>query len=255
MGQLDGRIAIITGASSGIGYGTALRFAMEGANVIACARREENLKKLSETAKERGYAGTIIPQVCDVAKEEDMDAAVKAAIDNFGTVHILVNIAQGALRKLVDLESTKAEDAMELFQTGPIASMIMMQKCLPYMRDQHYGRIINCSSPAVKQGAPGMTSLELCKASIDALTRNASQEWGPYGITTNNFLPTIKTENFDMSERGRAYAKMMAEQTPVRFFGTPFDDCAPMLVFLASEEAAYINGQAICIDGGKCLIY
>lgn len=79
--------------------------------------------------------------------------------------------------------------------------MLMMQKCFPYMKEQGYGRIINCSTPSVIEGTPGQTAYVMSKGAIDALTRAASQEWGPYGITTNNFLPTIKTENFDKSDR------------------------------------------------------
>ena len=95
----------------------------------------------------------------------------------------------------------------------------------------------------------------MCKSAIDGLTKSAAKEWGQFGITTNNFLSTLKTENFDKSDRGRAYAKMMAEETPVRYFGTPFDDCAPLIAFLCSDQAGYINGQAIGVDGGRVLNY
>ena len=255
MGILSGKVAIVTGASSGVGYGIALRFAMEGAKVVACARRLENLESLRAVAEERGYEGVILPCKCDIGQEADMDRAVKTAIDNYGTVHILANIAQGGLHKLKNIMDTTVDECMELYLQGPVASMLMMQKCFPYMKEQGFGRIINCSTPSVIEGTPGQTAYVMSKGGVDALTRAASQEWGPYGITTNNFLPTIKTENFDKSDRGRAYAKKMAEENPVRYFGTPFEDCAPMIAFLCSDQAGYINGQAIGIDGERVLNY
>ena len=142
-----------------------------------------------------------------------------------------------------------------MYKTGPVASLLLMQKCFPYMKANNYGRIINCSSPSASEGAVVQGPYIMAKCAIEGLTRAAAKEWGQYGITTNVFLPTLWTENFDKSERGKAYAKMMAEQNPVRKFGKPYEDGSPVITFLASEEAGYINGQAICVDGGRCLIY
>jgi len=252
MGILEGKTAILTGASSGVGYGLAIRFAEEGANVIACARRFDRLEKLRDETAE--MTGKIIPQQCDVGVEADMDAAVKTAIDMFGTVHILLNIAQGGLGNLRNLMDTTVKDSLELYMTGPIASLLMMQKCFPFMKEQHYGRIINCSSPAVIEGAPGMGGYVMCKAAIQGLTKVASQEWGQYGITSNVFLPTLKTEHFDKSERGREYIRRMIEKNPMRYFGTPYEDGSPIIAFLASDKAGYINGQTFTVNGGEVLV-
>ncbi|MCL2163641.1 MAG: SDR family oxidoreductase [Oscillospiraceae bacterium] len=253
MGILSNKIAIMTGASSGVGYGCALRFAMEGAKVVACARRTELLEKLREEAEASKFSGEIIPQKCDVGVEADMDTTVKKCVEMFGTVHILANIAQ-SLSGLVSLEKTTVEIVQELFDTGPIASMLMMQKCFPYMKEQHYGRIINTGSPAMIEGGVNLAGYNMAKSAILGLTRTASQEWGQYGITTNIYLPTVWTENFDKTERGREYARRMTEENPMRFFGRPYEDCAPMLAFLASEAAGYVNGQVIGLDGGTTLI-
>ena len=91
----------------------------------------------------------------------------------------------------------------------------------------------------------------MAKGAIMALTRNASQEWGKYGIVTNTFLPLIRTPAYDLSEQGRAAAKTIEAEIPAGRFGTAYEDCAPMLVFLASEGAGYVNGQAIGVDGGR----
>jgi NAD(P)-dependent dehydrogenase (short-subunit alcohol dehydrogenase family) len=253
MGILQGKATILTGASSGVGYGVALRFAEEGANIVACARRFENLERLRDDAKARGFSGKIIPQQCDVSVEADLDAVVKTAVDTFGTVEILANIAQTLSRHTELIDST-VEQAQILYATGPIASMLLMQKCFPYMKKQHYGRIINCSANSVVLGSEGLGAYSMAKGAINALTRNASQEWGQYGITTNVFLPIIKTEHFDKSDYGRQWAEKMGEENPMRYFGTPYEDCSPIVAFLASEAAGYINGQAISVSGGKVLL-
>lgn len=248
MGILEGKIAIVTGASSGVGYGCALRFAEEGAKVIACARRLEKLNELKECTE--GMAGEIIPQRCDISVEADLDVAVKRAIDLYGTVHILANIAQCNLGTASQLSETSVDECMNYYMTGPIASMLLMQKCFPYMKEQHYGRIINCSSEAASRGMKGFSAYGMCKAAVEALTRNSAVEWGQYGITTNVFVPFIKTEGYDLSERGKLIAKKVASENPTRRFGTPYEDCSPMVAFLASEGSGYINGEVINISGG-----
>lgn len=250
MGILEGKIAILTGASSGVGYGCALRFAEEGAKVIACARRIEKLEKLREEVIEKGFSGKIIPQKCDILVDEDLDAAVAKAVELFGTVHILANIAQGGLGVSEPLESSSLKVCMDYIMGGPFASMKLMQKVFPYMKAQNYGRIINCSTEAAARGMKGFTGYGMAKAAVESLTRNAAIEWGPYGITANTFAPFIMTEGYTLSERGLMIAEKVASQNPTRRFGKPYEDCSPMIAFLASEGAGYINGELINISGG-----
>ncbi|MFG2044594.1 SDR family NAD(P)-dependent oxidoreductase [Dactylosporangium sp. NPDC048998] len=249
MGQLSERVAIVTGAASGVGRGCARRFADEGAAVVLADIQGELVKELAEEITTGG--GKAVAVTCDVANENEIDQVVGVAIESFGQIDILANIAQGAMGEMRYLEETKPEDTIASFVTGPLQTMLFMQKCLPYMKERHYGRIINTASHSALFGIPGFTPYEMAKGAIMALTRNASQEWGKYGIVTNTFLPVIRTPAYDLSEQGREAAKMLAEQIPTGRFGTAYEDCAPMLVFLASEGAGYINGQAIGIDGGR----
>ena len=133
MGILDGRKAIVVGASSGVGYGAALRFAQEGADVIAGARRLGKLEELAADAEERGFSGTITPVQCDIAKDEDLDNIVKVCIDKYGQIDILACIAQGGLFDQQDMLDTTPENAMLFFEQGPVYSLKMIQKCFPYM--------------------------------------------------------------------------------------------------------------------------
>lgn len=252
MGVLDGRTAIITGGAGGIGFGAARRFVEEGASVALVDVREDRTQELAAELTSAG--GRAIGVVCDVSKPSDIEAAVATTVEEFGTVDILLNLAQGGMGEMRYLENTSIDDATYAYETGPLQSMLFMQQCLPHMKARHYGRIINVSSQSHVVGEPGFAPYEMAKGAVSALTRNASQEWGPLGIVTNCFLPAIKTPAYDMSEQGHAAAERLAGEIPVRFFGTPYEDCAPLLVFLASEQAAYINGQAIAVDGGRYLI-
>ena len=251
MRVLDGRVAIVTGASSGIGAACAVRFAEEGAAIVACARRLDKLTEIAQAVETKG--GQAIALACDIAREEDIDSVVRSAVQRFGRIDVLANIAQGGLYELADIMATTPERALYSFTTGPLQSLLFMQKCFPIMKRQGYGRIINTASPAALTGFPGTTAYAMAKGAIMALTRNASQEWGQFGIVTNTFLPWVRTDTFDQSPIARNLEQMEAA-SPLRRMGTAYEDCTPILAFLASEEARYINGQVIAVDGGRRLI-
>lgn len=248
MGILEGRAALLVGASSGVGYGCALRFAEEGANVLACARRLDRLERLA--AQAAGFSGKIVPETCDVNKEEDLDKVVQRTIAEFGKVEILACIAQGGLDHPTDLINATPELALESWRTGPLYTMLLMQKCFPYMKEQHYGRIITCASGAAVSGVPGFSSYAMAKGGIMALTRVAAHEWGRFGITVNCFLPVIKGESFDTSPQGRAAAEQIVMMSPLGLFGDAYEDGSPAVAFLASEGAHYLTSQFIGVDGG-----
>jgi 3-oxoacyl-[acyl-carrier protein] reductase len=252
MGILEGRTALVIGASSGVGYGCALRFAEEGANVLACARRLEKLEKLAKEAE--GMAGKIVPMTCDIAKKEDLDKVVAKTIEEFGKVEILACIAQGGMEHPTNLLDAKPELALESYITGPHYTMLLMQKCFPYMKEQHYGRIITCASGSAVSGTPGFAGYAMAKGAIMSLTRFAAKEWGEFGITTNCFLPVIKADGFDTSPQGQAAAEQVKKISPVGYFGDAYKDCSPIVAFMASEGSHYMNGQFISICGGISII-
>ncbi len=256
MAVLDNRVALVVGASSGVGYGAALRYAKEGATVIASARRLEKLEELKQDAIDRGFTGTIVPCKCDIMKEEDLDAMVKLAADTYGKIDILVCIAQNGLNDQRFTMDVTPDNARLFFDGGPVYTLQLIQKCMPYFQKQHYGRIITCASgAAVNAGTtPGFTSYGMAKAAVIALTRYCAKEFGQYGVTSNCFLPVAMADGYKTSEQGKAALKMLEESIPVRFVGEAYDDIAPALVFLASEEAKYVNGQVLSLDGGLALI-
>jgi 3-oxoacyl-[acyl-carrier protein] reductase len=252
MGALAGRVAIITGAAGGIGGGCARRFAEEGATLALTDINERGLDEIVAIIEADGHPVVGVP--CDIAIEGDIDKVVATTVDRFGQIDILANIAQGGLDEHTRLEDATIETATTAFATGPLQSMLFMQKCMPYMREQGYGRIINTASHAALLGFPGFASYEMAKGAIMALTRTASQEWGQYGIVTNTVLPGARTPAYELSEEAMAALREYEAKNPVGRVGLPYDDCAPPYVFLASEGARYVNGQAIGVDGGVNLI-
>jgi len=252
VGILKDRVALVTGASSGAGNGIARRFAEEGAIVVAASRRKERLDALVSEIEARG--GTAVAVACNVLEEADIDTVVQTAISRFGRVDILANIAQSALDKQAYLEEATVEVALEAYMGGPIQCMLFMQKCFPYMKAQNYGRIINCGSQSCLSGLPGFSPYEMAKGAIQALTRNASQEWAKYGITANVFLPAHWSEALEMSPQGMEAGRAAAAASPMGRLGQPYEDVSPIIAFLASEAAGYINGQSIAVDGGVQLI-
>jgi 3-oxoacyl-[acyl-carrier protein] reductase len=250
MGILENRKAILVGASSGVGYGCALRFAEEGADVVAGARRLERLEELRSEAQKRGFSGKIIPVQCDVANEADLDNIINITIKEFGRVDILACIAQGGLYQQTYFMDTTPELAEVFYKTGPIYTMLMIQKCMPYFQKQHYGRIITCASGSGTSNTPGFTGYAMAKAAIMAITRKASKEFGKHGVVTNCFLPVIKNDVFGTDEQSSAALKATLAVSPVGYMGDAYEDCSPVVAFMASEGARYMNGQFIGVCGG-----
>ncbi|MEN2739573.1 SDR family oxidoreductase [Microbacterium sp. X-17] len=250
MGILSGCSAIIVGASSGLGYGTALRFAEEGANVLVAARRVDRLEALVEEARSRALEGRIVARKCDVEKEADLDAVVANAIEEFGAVHILFASAQGGLEGGANLSQATAEGALFSYRSGPLYTMLLMQKLLPYFKAQNYGRIITTASGAAIHATPGFAVYGMSKAAMMALTRTAASEWGRFGITTNCIFPVTWNDHFGEGTEGTSSVEMIAKVSPVGYMGQPYENASPILAFIASEGAHYLNGQMIGVDGG-----
>jgi len=246
-GKLEGKKAIVTGASRGIGRGIAEKFAEEDAIVgINYYKSEEEAHEVLEyvTSKSDG----ILLQG-DVSDEKDCENMIDRFLEKFESIDILVNNAGIYYRN--DLEESEIEDYDRTMDVNVRGPFILSKLCLPYLKDSQAGRIINLSSQLAFRGSTHGTAYVTSKAALVGLTRALALELGPEGITVNGIAPgTIDTDIIeDYSEEKR---KQRAEKIPVKRIGKP-EDIADAAVFLASDMGSYVNGDILGVNGGSAL--
>jgi 3-oxoacyl-[acyl-carrier protein] reductase len=248
MGRFDGRVAIITGAARGIGAGTAKRFAEEGAAVAVLDINEEQAQ---ETAAGLG-AGKAVGVACNVADGASVEAAVARVVDELGGLHILVNNA-GITRDNLLFKLTE-EDWDSVMNVHLKGAFLMSKAAQKTFVDQKYGKILNLSSVSAN-GNRGQANYSAAKAGVQGFTRTLALELGPFGVNVNAIAPGfIATEMTDDTARRLKmdvdeFRKLNAEANPVKRVGFP-EDIAAAAAFLCSDEASYITGQTLYVDGG-----
>ena len=254
--SLKGKIAIIGGASQGIGYGIAHQLAEEGARVVITARREPALQAAAEKIrKDTGAEVLIVPS--DVRRSEDCAKVAEAALKAYGGIDILVN-NDGAppIGRIEDFDDLAWQKAVE----QNLYSVIRMTRhCIPHMKAGGYGRIINVTSVSTRQPIAGLALSVATWAGVIAYAKTLSLELGPAGITVNTILPgRVDTGRLELVTRqraakeGRDPEKMIAEllhEVPINRLGRP-EDVAGLVALLVSSRGSFITGTAIQVDGG-----
>jgi 3-oxoacyl-[acyl-carrier protein] reductase len=243
----SGRVAFVTGASQGIGRACALRLAKSGATVAVAARNQEKLSELVNEITANG--GQAAPFVLDVTDEEQIKSAIKAAISQFGKIDILVNNA-GITRDQLVMRMKRADwDAV--LQTNLTSAYLCTQQVASSMLKQRWGRIINVTSVFGQMGQAGQANYAASKAGLIGLTMAIARELGSRNITCNavapGFIETAMTEVL-----GEEFKQNAAKQIPLGRVGT-VDDVANAVAFLASDEAAYITGHVLNVNGGMLM--
>ena len=254
MGRFDARVAVITGAARGIGFGTAQRLASEGASIAIVDLNEADAQEaaarieLTDGAKAIGIG-------CDVSDSAAAESAIQQVVDGLGGIHILVNNA-GITRD--NLLFKMSEDDWDLVMAVHLKGPFNMTKAAQkHFVEQKYGKICNLSSVSAL-GNRGQANYSAAKMGIQGFTRTLGIELGPYGINANAIGPGfIATE---MTDATAARVKMSVEDfraaaaasNPVRRVGFP-EDIAAAVAFLCSDEASYITGQTLYVDGGAKL--
>ncbi|MDE0316555.1 MAG: 3-oxoacyl-[acyl-carrier-protein] reductase [Candidatus Poribacteria bacterium] len=245
--MLNGKTAIVTGASRGIGAAIAHRLCEVGANVVICSRSTETISETATTLKDKGYS--IHAMAADISKKEDVEALVEKTIEQFSQIDILVNNA-GITRDML-LMRLKDEDWDAVLQTNLTGTMYCTRAVLRPMIRQKSGNIINISSVIGLMGNAGQASYAAAKAGIIGLTKTTAKEVGTRGITVNAIAPGFITTDMT-AEIPEEFQKKALELIPLQNFGAP-EDVADAVCFLVSDAARYITGQTLQVDGGMVM--
>ncbi|WP_176593875.1 SDR family NAD(P)-dependent oxidoreductase [Sphingobium sp. EM0848] len=247
-GRLAGRAALITGAADGIGEGMARRFAREGGAVMVvdfdAAKGEAVTADLCAMGAQAAFFHA------DVTKKGDVTGSVAACVDRFGSIDILVNNAyRGSGHGRIE---AKSDDIFENSMAMCLyAAKWSMEAAFPHMRARHWGRIINVASLNGVNAHMGTADYNAGKEALRAYTRTAAREWAGYGICANILCPAAVSSSYRrFQEQAPAVAAATAAANPMGRMGDPEADIGGVALFLASEDARYLTGNTLFVDGG-----
>ena len=248
MFDLTNKVAIITGASQGIGKGMAETFSKAGAHVACVSRNKDNLKSVADSLIKNGGAASFY--TCDVSSLDAFQNTIKEIVKNHGSVDILVNNAGVCKDKLIMRMSE--DDWNKVININLNGAFNGIKAVSQIMIKQRAGRIINISSIVGLIGNPGQANYAASKAGLIGLSKSAAKELAPRGITVNAIAPGYIAT--DMTDQITDQAKEnLITKIPLGRIGSPSDIAASAL-FLASDEAGYITGQTLTVDGGMVMI-
>ena len=250
--RLEDRVAVITGAGDGIGAGIARRFAREGARVVVAEIDPVNGEAVAASLRDQ-FGVDALFVATDVTVEADNRAAVRAAVERWGTIDILVNNAWGGDRAGLQRVDRMPDDAMEhAWRINVMGPLWAMKEAFAPMRAAGRGRIVNICSLNGVNAHMGSVHYNATKEALRTLTRTAAREWAGFGITANVICPGAKTAAFRAFESANPEMAAASEAAvPMGRIGDPDDDIAPVAFFLASDDSGYITGNTLFADGGS----
>jgi NAD(P)-dependent dehydrogenase (short-subunit alcohol dehydrogenase family) len=252
---LQKKVAIVTGASTGIGKAIAIKFAEEGASVVVVSRSNLGKKTVEEILNKGGDAVFI---QCDVTSSKQVDDMVRDVINKFGKVDVLVNNAGGvkvAKNPAVSITDVTEEDWDAIINLNLKSVFLCCKAVTPHMKERKYGKIINVSSlGAICPGGPGATAYHAAKAGVIGLTLDLAFELAPYNINVNSILPGPVVTEFwgPLKDNEKFFDELVKISIPMQRAGKP-EEVAGAALFLASDLSSYITGAVLPVAGGDPL--
>lgn len=258
---LTGKVAIVTGASKGIGKAVALELAREGCQVILSARGEEELQSTTEEVRRIGDAVAI---TADVTKDSDVQELVEEAVFHFGRIDILVNNAGGIVGGRLPFHEISDEQWIEVFDFNLLSAVRLIRAVLPYMQEQGWGRIINIGSESATQPDALKPHYNAAKAALMNLTKSLSKAYGADGILVNavspatTMTPAVESmiaeeaaqKGISAEEGEAAYVREERPNIVIGRLGRP-EEVASVVALLASERASFVAGANYRVDSGS----
>ncbi|AFL85528.1 dehydrogenase of unknown specificity, short-chain alcohol dehydrogenase like protein [Belliella baltica DSM 15883] len=245
--SLDSKIALITGASKGIGYSIAEVFAAAGAKVVISSRKQDDLDQLAKILRNKGYEVTGI--ACNVGKLEDLQNLVEKTVEKYGTIDILVNNA-AANPVFGPVHETSSDAFDKIMNVNLKAPFELMKLCLPYLRNSSNASVINISSVGGLSPEVGLGIYSVSKAALISMSKVFAKEWGDYKIRVNVICPgLIKTKFSEALWSNEKIMNSMMKMLPIKRVGEP-EEIGIMALFLASNSASYTTGAVLTADGG-----
>jgi len=244
--SLLGRVAVVIGGTAGIGRAISLGLAEAGADVVASARRPEQVAAAAAEIEQRGRRTIRVP--CDVLDRASLERLLGEVVAEFQKADILVNCA-GKTKFAPTLELSE-QDWNEILETNLTGILRSCQVFGRHMLDRGYGRIVNIGSLTSFVSMHGVAAYSASKAAVISLTRTLAIEWGPRGVCVNAIAPgvfrtSLNQDLLDGTDRGREFLT----RTPMKRFGK-VEELAGAAIFLASEAASFVNGEVLVVDGG-----